>query len=70
MAVSTGTRVALQVLDDIGQDLVREGDGADAGRRLRSLAEEPAVLHLGLGTLHQDHAPRGVDVAAAQGGTS
>lgn len=66
MAVATGTRGAFQVLDDVGQDLDREGDGTDAGRRLRSLVEKPTVLHLGLSPLDQDHPPGGVDIAAAQ----
>ncbi|MFE7264958.1 hypothetical protein ACFU9B_23255 [Streptomyces sp. NPDC057592] len=65
VAVATDTREALQMLADVGQGLVRESDGANVGRQLRSLVEEPAVLHLGLGSQHQDHATRGVDVAVA-----
>ncbi|MFJ1774343.1 hypothetical protein ACIOFQ_29565 [[Kitasatospora] papulosa] len=41
VAVAAGTRVALQVLDDVGQDLVRESDGrtpaADFGALSKSL---------------------------------
>lgn len=43
VAIPSGGGVVLEVLGHLRHDLVRERDGTDAGRRLRSLLEELAV---------------------------